>query len=217
MQHGLDVLFHAALVVAQLLGRGAGGIQLAAQAGWRFVTVDDDDLAMAEVVGERDRLVEGRRGARRAVVPEHDRVRHPPSFLRTVMVPGGGGRLTVAVAGPAAVVGPYALAVAAEAHHGNDVALGDLRERGILAEEVVALVDVVGDGDALSRGCVGSAAHDALKVASVDAMVVHHVPAAVEADEGRRHAPLPDDTLSRSRPRATQIHLAPTTPCAKGL
>src|SRR5450756_1061744 len=78
VEHGLDVLFHAALVVAQLLGRGAGGIQLAAQAGWWFVTVDDDDLAVAKIVGERDRLVERRRGARRAVVPEHDRVRHPP-------------------------------------------------------------------------------------------------------------------------------------------
>jgi hypothetical protein len=38
------------------------------------------------------------------------------------------------------MVGPHALAVAAETHHGDDVALGDLRERDILAEEVVALV-----------------------------------------------------------------------------
>ena len=115
------------------------------------------------------------------------------------------------------MVGPRALAVAAEAHHGDDVAIGDLRERDILAEEVVAIVDVAGDGDALSRGCVGQAAHDVLKVASVDAMVVHHIPAAVETDEDRRRAPLPYDMMSRSRPRVTQIQLAPTTPCAKGL
>jgi len=40
------------------------------------------------------------------------------------------------------MVGPHALAVAAETHHGDDVALGDLRERDILAEEVVALVSL---------------------------------------------------------------------------
>jgi hypothetical protein len=56
VEHGLNVLFHAAFVVAQLPGRGAGGIQLTAPAWWRLVAADDHDLAVAE----------------------HDGVGHPP-------------------------------------------------------------------------------------------------------------------------------------------
>ncbi len=100
---------------------------------------------------------------------------------------------------PAAVVGPHAVAVAAGAHHGDDVALGGLRERNILAEEVVALVDVAGDGDALRRRRVCPAAHDVLEVVGVDTVVVHHVPAAVEADERRPHALLDGDHLGEQQ------------------
>src|SRR5665647_1505132 len=52
---------------------------------------------------------------------------------------------------PAAVVGAHALAVAADTHHGDDVALGDLGEGDVLPGEVVPLVDVAGVGVEVHR------------------------------------------------------------------
>ena len=88
--------------------------------------------------------------------------------------------------GAETVDGDHGRVVRADVRDRDDVALLDLRHRMVLGEQVVALVDVTGHGDASRlarrrRHDTGSGGTGIL----IDEVLVHHVPAGVQSDEGR--------------------------------